>query len=312
MKIYLPLIIGFGWLFAAPVVLNATVDRTVEKTFAVQPGGTLKVETAGGNINVEPGAGDTVRVVAKEKIRAGNDAEADELLKNLTLTIEQQGNDVTAIAKYHRGAGGWFGNTPVQVSFVITVPSRYNTDLRTSGGNVTVGDLAGRMQARTSGGNVKFGTIDGSIDGGTSGGNVELGSCTGDTRLQTSGGNVRAEKIIGQADLGTSGGDIVVKLVENVLSAHTSGGDVEAGIGGALKGDCSLETSGGDVKVTVDKAAAFRLDAATSGGGVRADGLTITLDDGGSGRSHLSGNVNGGGPVLKLRTSGGSIRVVTR
>jgi DUF4097 and DUF4098 domain-containing protein YvlB len=312
MKTYLPLIFGFGWLFAAPVLLNATVERTVEKTFAVQPGGTLKVETSGGNISVEPGAGDTVKVVAKEKIHAGNEAEADERLKDLTLTIEQQGNDVTAIAKYHGGASGWFGNSRVQVSFVVTVPSHYSTDLHTSGGNVTVGDLAGRMQARTSGGDIRLGNIDGTVDGSTSGGNVELGSCTGDTRLQTSGGNVRADKIVGKADLGTSGGDVVVKLVENVLSAHTSGGNVEAGIGGTLKGDCSLETSGGDVRVTVDKAAAFRLDASTSGGDVRADGLTITLGDGGSGRSHLSGDVNGGGPVLKLRTSGGSIRVVTR
>jgi hypothetical protein len=311
MKSTIPLIIGFGWLFAAPIILNATVERTVEKTFAVQPGGTLKVETAGGNISVEPGAGDTVKVVAKEKIRADSEAEADKILKDLELTIEQEGNDVTAIAKYRGGAGGWFGNNRVQVSFVVTVPGRYNTDLHTSGGNITVRDLAGRMLARTSGGNIKYGDIDGSIDGGTSGGNVDLGSCTGDTRLHTSGGNVRAEKIVGKADLGTSGGDIVVKLVENVLDANTSGGNVEAGIGGALKGDCSLGTSGGDVKVTVDKAAAFRLDASTSGGSVRAEGLTITLDGGGAGRSHLSGNVNGGGPLLKLRTSGGSIRVVT-
>jgi hypothetical protein len=314
MKLHLPLIFGIGWLFAAPLILNAKIERTIEKTFTVQPGGTLKVETSGGNVSVEPGSGDTVKVIAKEKIRADSEAEADQVLKDLELTIEQQGNDVTAIAKYHRGAGSWgswFGNTPVQVSFVVTVPSRYSTDLRTSGGDIAVGDLTGRMQARTSGGDVKLGNIDGTVDGGTSGGNVELRSCTGDTRLHTSGGNVRAEKIVGKADLGTSGGDIVVKLVENVLSAHTSGGDVEAGIGGALKGDCTLGTSGGDVKVTVDKAAAFRLDASTSGGGVRADGLTITLDSGGSGRSHLSGKVNGGGPELKLRTSGGSIRVVT-
>jgi hypothetical protein len=312
MKFYLPVLVGIGWLFAAPIVLNAKIERTVEKSFTVQPGGTLKVETAGGNVSVEPGAGDTVKVVAREKIRAGSDAEADALLKDLTLTIEQQGNDVTAIAKYERRMGSWFGSwPPVQVDFIVTVPGRYSTDLKTSGGNITVGDLAGRMQARTSGGNVKLGNIDGTVDAGTSGGNVDLGSCSGDTKLRTSGGNVRAEKIVGKADLGTSGGDIVVKLVENVLSAHTSGGDVAAGIGGALKGDCSLGTSGGDVKVTVDKAAAFQLDASTSGGSVRADGLTITLDGGGAGRSHLSGKVNGGGPLLKLRTSGGSIHIGT-
>jgi hypothetical protein len=311
MKFYLPFLVGIGCLFATPVVLNAKIERTVEKNFAVQPGGTLRVETAGGNVSVEPGTSDTVRVVAREKIRADNDAEADALLKDLTLKIEQQGNDVTAIAKLGRRMGSWFG-TPIQVDFIVTVPGRYNVDLKTSGGNITVGDLAGQMQAHTSGGNVKLGNIDGTVDAGTSGGNVSLGSCTGDTRLHTSGGDVRAEKIIGRADLGTSGGDIVVKFVENTLSAHTSGGDVEAAIGGALKGDCSLGTSGGDVKVTVDRAAAFQLDAATSGGRVLADGITITLENGGTGQGHLSGKVNGGGPLLKLRTSGGSIRVVAQ
>lgn len=310
MKSYLPLLIGLGLLSISPAALKATVERTVERTFAVQPGGSLKVETAGGNITVEPGAGNAVKVVAKEKIRAGDDEEANEALKDLKLTIEQQGNDVTAVAKY-RGARGWFGNNRVQVSFVITVPTRCSADLQTSGGNISVGDLTGRMLAHTSGGNIEFGDIDGSIDGSTSGGNVELGSCTGDTRLQTSGGNVRAGRIIGKADLGTSGGSIAVKRVENVLHAHTSGGNVEAEISGAIKGDCSLGTSGGDVRVTVDKTAAFRLNASAGGGGVHADGLTITLDDGGSGRSHLAGNVNGGGPLLKLRTSGGSIRIRT-
>jgi len=87
---------------------------------------------------VEPGAGNTVQVLAKERIRADSEKEADEVLKNLTLTIEQQGNDVLAKARYSRGAAGWFGTQPVQVDFVVTVPGRYSTDLKTSGGNITV------------------------------------------------------------------------------------------------------------------------------------------------------------------------------
>ena len=45
---------------------------------------------------------------------------------------------------------------------------------------------------------------------------------------------------------------------------------------------------------------------------MHADGLTITMENGGTGRSKLAGAVNGGGPTLKLRTSGGSIHVVTK
>ena len=127
MKFHLPLIIGLGWFFTTPIILHATINRTVEKTFTVQPGGTLRVETAGGNITVEPGAGNMVKVVAKERIRADSEKEADEVLKNLTLTIEQQGNDVSAKARYNHGASSWFGSQRVQVDFVVTVPGRYST-----------------------------------------------------------------------------------------------------------------------------------------------------------------------------------------
>ena len=70
---------------------------------------------------------------------------------------------------------------------------------------------------------------------------------------------------------------------------------MSAGIVGPLKGDCSLDTSGGDVRAKVSHDAAFNLDASTSGGDVKADGLTITIEKGGVGRSKLAGKVNGGG-----------------
>ena len=303
-----------GLVAFVPFSAFAKIERVVEKTFTVQPGGTLKVETSGGGIAVESGAGDTVKVVAKEVIRADSDAEADALLKDLTLTIEQQGNDVVAKAKYASTPldfhfGSW---PPVQVSFVVTVPARYHSDLHTSGGSIKVGDLAGNVLARTSGGGIRIGQIDGTVDARTSGGDVRLDSCTGDTKLSTSGGGIRAERIVGKADLRTSGGGISVKLVENALQAQTSGGGVEAAIAGALKGDCLLSTSGGSVRVAVDKTAAFRLDAATSGGDVHAPGLTIRIENGGLGKSRLVGDVNGGGPLLKLRTSGGGIDVKMR
>ena len=102
------------------------------------------------------------------------------------------------------------------------------------------------------------------------------------------------------------------------LSSHRSappirvGGDIRAAFTGPLKGDCSLTTSGGEVKAAVAKDAGFRLDASTSGGDVDASGLTITIEHGGAGKSSLAGAVNGGGPTLKLRSSGGDIRVSTR
>ncbi len=298
-----------GMLAALAVTAHAKIERVIEKTFEVQPGGLVRVETSGGNIKVDPQAGNTVKVVARQRIRASSERQADELLEKLELTIEQNSTGVFARAKMNRS--GW-GNNPVQVNFDVIVPSNYNAELKTSGGNVELGDLAGKVNARTSGGNIVLGKITGDIDAGTSGGDIRLGEGAGSVRLNTSGGNIRVGRAVGPTDLDTSGGDIAVDTVENTLRADTSGGNVTATFAGAIEADCDLSTSGGNVRAIVSKDAAFHLDASTSGGRVIAEGLTITLTGGGQGKNRLSGKVNGGGPVLKLRTSGGNVDVQTR
>ena len=114
----------------------------------------------------------------------------------------------------------------------------------------------------------------------------------------------------GDARLSTSGGDIEVERVEGRLSAHTSGGDVRAEFGDTLAGDSVLGTSGGDVSAVLGKAAAFSLDARTSGGKVSERGLEISNTD--RRKNRLSGAVNGGGPQLRLQSSGGDIMVQVR
>jgi hypothetical protein len=292
---------------------SAKIERVVEKSFQVQPGVHIDVSTAGGEVRVESSNDLVVKIVAKEHIRAGSDAEADEMLKKLDLRLEQSGNEVTASARYDSPMGFHIGNwPPVQVDFIVMVPASASADLKSSGGDVIVGDLNGAVHAHTSGGDVKLGSIGGNVDASTSGGNVELGEGRSSVRLSTSGGNVSADHLVGPSDLRTSGGDIKVGLVGNTLKAETSGGDVKAVFDGELKGDCYLSTSGGQVKASVGKQFGFHLDAATSGGSVDASGLTITIDRGGMGRSSLAGLVNGGGPLLKLRSSGGDIDVSTR
>lgn len=300
-------------LAALTASASAKIERVVERSFQVQPGVHLTVSTSGGEIRIVPSSGTVVKVVAKEHIRAGSEADADALLLKLDLVIEQRGDGVVASAAYRDDAGFHFGSwPPVQVDFVVTVPSQASVDLKTSGGDIVVGDLDGAVLAHTSGGEIVLGKVGGAIDASTSGGSVRLDEGRGAVRLSTSGGNISAGRVAGPADLRTSGGDIRIDAAENTLAAHTSGGDVRAVFSGPLKGDCSLSTSGGEVRATVGQAAGFQLDASTSGGEVNAAGITITIDRGGLGKSTLSGSVNGGGPLLKLHSSGGDIVVASR
>jgi len=263
-------LITLGVLLGSPVFLQAKITRTVEKTFTVQPGGDLKVQTSGGDIQVLTGTDNEVKVTARQRINADSEEKADELLKNLELTIEQQANNITAKAKYGKPAGWHWGSTPVTVSFTVVVPKHYNVDLNTSGGDIGLESISGQARLRTS---------------------------------------IHVDRAGGEAELSTSGGDIVIDSVRGRLSASTSGGDIRASIEGSLKGSCALSTSGGNVTVSVEKSAAFDLKSRTSGGNVDADGLTIAIEKGGLRKSSLSGKVNGGGPELSLGTSGGDIRI---
>jgi hypothetical protein len=309
MKLLHPLLLGAA--LAVPGLLPAKITRVVEKTFAVQPGGKLDASTQGGDIIVKAGEGNDVRVKAVQVVRASTEQEADQILAKLDLRIEQSGNDVRAEAKYEKqGKGKWFGSwPPVSVSFEVTVPSHYNLQLNTSGGDVRVASLRGNVRARTSGGDLEFARIEGDIDAGTSGGDIKLAEGTARARLTTSGGDIRVERAGGPTEASTSGGDITLDSVAQLISASTSGGNVRATLAEAPKQDASLSTSGGDIEVRISSGAAFRLDASTSGGNVRADGLTITLKEGGKGKNHLVGAVNGGGPTLRLRSSGGDVRI---
>jgi hypothetical protein len=299
-----------GALLAVSAPVDAKIVRTVEKSFTVQPGGTFTGSTQGGDIKVTSGDVAEVHVVARQTIRADSESEADELLKGLEFRLEQQGNNVVAEAKYERQkAWGWKNWPPVTVDYTVTVPRTYNLDLSTSGGDIGVGNLTGTVKARTSGGDLKFAKINGNIEGRTSGGDVRLEEGTATAKLHTSGGNIYVGRAGGPTSVSTSGGNVKLESVEELISATTSGGNIAAAITGPIKQDTELSTSGGQVVVRVKKGLGFKLDASTSGGDVDAEGLTLTIEKGGLGKSKLIGDVNGGGPRLKLRSSGGDIKV---
>lgn len=306
------LLLSAGLFVGLPFSAQAKIERVIEKSFTVTPGGLLKIETQGGDIRVTSGPGDEVKVVAKQHFRANSESEADEVAKQLSIQIEQSGSDVSAIAKYQGKrenkfwGGGW---PPVQVEFVVTVPSKYRADLRTSGGDIRIGDLGGNAQLRTSGGDIVLDKIDGEVDAHTSGGDITIHEATRNAKAHTSGGDVRVGRVAGSAHLSTSGGDIRVEGASGVIEAETSGGDVSARFVDTISANCTLKTSGGDVTVSVSPSTAFRLDASTSGGNVRVSGLTLDIERGGNGKSSLVGASHGGGPELKLRTSGGDVRV---
>lgn len=298
---------------------HAAVRDDVHRTFNVADGGTLTLEADLGDVIITTGGSG----VSVDISREAKDADT---MKEHALTFDQKGNDVHVSSKFREGGWRWFQVTrPLKLRYAIRVPSKYNLNVETSGGDLDVADITGFVDCRTSGGDVKLGRVDGPVTAKTSGGDVTVKGTTGAAKLATSGGSIDIEEVGGTIDAKTSGGSIDIRRTGGAITARTSGGGIHIGsAGGAIdavtsggsinatlqqqpQGESRLSTSGGGVTVALAPAIAIDLDAHTSGGEIDSD-LAVTVQ-GTQSESSLVGKVNGGGPKLILRTSGGGIRL---
>ncbi len=157
----------------------------------------------------------------------------------------------------------------LKVEFNLLIPENYNVELNTSGGSLSIEDLTGELNASTSGGSINIGNI------------------VGDVKLHTSGGSINTDTVTGNLD------------------AHTSGGSIKVTIDKQLTEDAKLTTSGGSITAYLIPDIQIDINASTSGGRVRSN-FEI---DGKVKKMSVRGSINGGGPKLTLKTSGGSIKI---
>jgi len=315
-------VLGLASISAA----HAAIDSPIHRNFNVHAGGTITIDADLGDIKVTSGASN-VSVDVIRRAKTSSSERANELFKDFDVQFSQAQNDVHIHARYNRPTSwSWFHwNNDLAVRFVVNVPSQYNVDLTTSGGDIAISDLAGRVKVRTSGGDVTLGRIDGIVDAHTSGGDVSMAGSHAAATLSTSGGDIKVGDASGSLSARTSGGSIDIRRATADLKAHTSGGSIDIGdaggaidastSGGSIKArvsrqphaDSRLSTSGGGITIHVAPNVALDIDAHTSGGDVASD-VPVTIQ-GKQDDSSLNGKLNGGGPKLVLRSSGGDIRL---
>ncbi|MDH4069613.1 MAG: DUF4097 domain-containing protein [Ignavibacteria bacterium] len=275
-------------------------EKKFEKKFDVDSGGRLVVKTDFGDVSVKGTSSDVVSINA---LIRGSMSDLDEF----EVTADQSGNTVEVRGKGPKSDSWWSsGLDNMSVRIMIEVPERFNIDVSTAGGDVTVDRIEGAVEAGTSGGDVTVRGIRGEVSVGTSGGDIVAEELTGNLKGSTSGGDIRVAQLSGNAGVETSGGDIRISGVGGSVRAETSGGDIVVLLTGTNKG-VMAETSGGDIEIRAAKGIAANLDASTSGGSVVCN-LPILLV-GEIDESEVRGTINGGGEMIRARTSGGDIRI---
>jgi DUF4097 and DUF4098 domain-containing protein YvlB len=281
------------------LAVPASADFELQRELALEPGGRFEIDADAGSLTVRgfEGSGVSVRITSaesEEEIAARYDIDF----------LEEAGR--AAVRVKHRGRS-WFGTHRDRLHLEIRVPVETDLDLETSGGGIEVRGIVGRVDLETSGGRVEIEDITGEVDAHTSGGGMEAIDIEGDARLRTSGGRVSIDGVTGDLYASSSGGSIEVRDAAGHVDVSTSGGPITAYLATGNGAGGSLSTSGGSVTVYVDPGVGLEVDASTSGGSVSLD-MPVTVQ-GRLSRSSISGTLNGGGPTLRLRSSGGSIRL---
>ena len=317
-----------GALLSAPTfTATAEVEDTIRKSFSVAAGGTLIMDVDRGSIEIATGSAHDLGVEVIRKVDAWSRGRGEEVLKEHKVELSQEGNNVRIYSKSKKESWSLWGRRRenLRVRYLISTPKKYNADVRTAGGGISIADLDGEVKARTSGGSLKFGRIQGPVWGRTSGGSITLQACKqpvdvetsggglkigeveGPVVAKTSGGSIEINKVKGNVIARTSGGGIHVSDVFGKIDASTSGGSVSARLSSQPAGDCTLKTSGGSIDVQLAEKISVDLDATTSGGRVITD-IPVSVH-GELKKTALKSKINGGGPLLVLHTSGGNVHI---
>src|SRR5579859_4606740 len=148
--------------------------------------------------------------------------------------------------------------------------------------------------------NLDLRTGDGSIKGSRLHGNMELN--TGD-------GSIHVEDADGQLSAHTGDGGIQVDGRFDELKIETGDGGIRAGInrGSKLQGPWRLQSGDGSIDLRLPEDLAADLDAHTGDGSIQCD--LSPLSDTDVHRNSLRAKLNGGGPLLELRSGDGSIHL---
>ena len=146
--------------------------------------------------------------------------------------------------------------------------------------------------------------------------------------LHTGDGSIRGSRVRGNLYVNTGDGSIVLENVGGQLSAHSGDGSIrvdgqfaslkvetgdgsihaEIDRGSKMEGSWYLHSGDGSIEVRLPEDLSADVDARTGDGSVRSE--LAALEHADTHRNSLRGKLNGGGPLLEVRSGDGSIRLL--
>jgi hypothetical protein len=260
----------------APALDAAAISTSDGAVQAIGISGPLTVDTGAGPIAVDRIAGDCDLLTGGGRIDAGQ---------------------IGGSLKCSTGAG------PIAVSTV-----RGSAILTTNGGDIIAHEAGGMVRAETRGGGVRIGTAGGPVTAVSGGGEIVVEKAGGIVTLRNMAGPVQVGSAMGIRC--EASGAIRVAQIVGPMRVATSMGSILANLIGSHLADSYLATGNGDITVLIPSNVGVNILAENG----MADTLKRITSEfpavqprrQGT-RVVASGAINGGGPLLQISGSGGTI-----
>jgi hypothetical protein len=274
---------GLFFILTGFAVFTMATDK--DKSFNVSKGDNLEVSISNGNIIVSTWDKDQVYV------KAINVEEED--INNLKL--EQQGNRVIVEFK---------GEDSDDFRVEISLPSKFNLDLSSGGGNVAVnGNINGKVEISTGGGNINVEDVALKFSASTGGGNITVGNVSGETELSTGGGSISVKDVKSKIEVSTGGGNVSIGNIGGSGEVSTAGGNISVG---KVSGSAELNTAGGNVSLD---GANGKAEVNTAGGNISLKNVSGSIEANTAGGNINADLISASNSKSELNTAGGDINL---
>jgi hypothetical protein len=308
-----PVILGICALAAALTVSSPArgqQDRypwrdMQQHAFDVAEGGSLRVRVDDADVAVV--ATDGVAAVTL-RLRSNDMDWAVDRFERTGYRARVDG-DTIVVESDEEPRGSWISGNWMSVFVEVHVPTRFDLDVVTQDGDVSVGSFEGEAILRTQDGDITIDALDGdSIDLSTQDGDLRAAMLAGRTvQVRSQDGDIEVEALRGAVSMYTQDGDIIIGTAdapELELGSHD--GDIHV----AISEDARMELETQDGDISIDAPSSLRADIDFSGEEVYIRG---GFDLQGSvSEHHARGSINGGGERIRARAGDGSVRLLFR
>ena len=284
------------------------------RTVRLGAGGTFDISNVSGDITVNGGGGNDVRIQATKRVRVRSQSEAQAALRDIDIQVVERSGLVQV-----KTEGTNRRNTGAAVDYTIALPSGASLTLRSVSGDTRVSNVKGEVRIESVSGDIRLSSIGRLRSLKSVSGDVELTEVdTDDLTGSLVNGDLHVRSLKARSvELSSVSGDMRFDDAAcDRVNLKTVSGDITYSGRFVRNGRYELQSHSGDVMLVPLGSAAFDLDASTLNGDVRSEfALSGTQTSRGSGRSEthvLRGSIGQGGALVSIRTFSGDVVVAKR